>query len=158
MTNYDRLAAINYAQKWALGHNPEFYHFSGIGGDCSNFVSQCLLAGGGKMNYDKIGGWYYIDLNHRSPSWTSVEQLKRFLISNNKPGPFGEMRAINHLEIGDIIQLRQNPERFNHSVIITKIDANEIYVCAHSDDALNRPLSSYAYLEIAGIHIVGVNE
>ena len=68
------------------------------------------------------------------------------------------MRAINHLEIGDIIQLRQNPERFNHSVIITQIDANEIYVCAHSDDALNRPLSSYAYLEIAGIHIVGVNE
>ena len=47
---YDRTKAITYAQNWALKSNPAFYHFGGKGGDCTNFISQCLLAGGGVMN------------------------------------------------------------------------------------------------------------
>ena len=39
---YDRLHALKYAQKWALERNPLFYDFADIGGDCTNFVSQCL--------------------------------------------------------------------------------------------------------------------
>ena len=42
---YDRRAAVEYAHKWAFGRNPEFYDFSEIGGDCTNFASQCLYAG-----------------------------------------------------------------------------------------------------------------
>ena len=53
---YNRQKAIEYARKWALLANPDYYHFGGIGGDCTNYISQCLLAGGGKMNFDKING------------------------------------------------------------------------------------------------------
>ena len=65
---YDRAKAVAYAHEWAYGRNPRFYDFSNIGGDCTNFASQCLYAGSGVMNYSPTNGWYYINLNSRSPS------------------------------------------------------------------------------------------
>lgn len=158
MLEYDRELAVEYARRWALGKNPKYFHFEGIGGDCTNFISQCLLAGGGKMNYDKYYGWFYISKDNRSPSWTSVKYLQRFLLTNNSPGFVVKIMPIDKLQVGDIIQIRQNPEEFNHSVIITKITSREIYVCAHSYDALDKPLSTYKALELKGLHIIGVNE
>ena len=38
------------------------------------------------MNYNKNNGWYYINGNKKSPSWTGVEFLFRFLTSNKKEG------------------------------------------------------------------------
>ena len=49
-TGYDRRRAVEYALRWALSRNPEYYDFEDIGGDCTNFVSQCLFAGCGVMN------------------------------------------------------------------------------------------------------------
>ena len=153
MKPYNRLAAVEYALRHALSPNPDFYHFGSIGGDCTNFISQCLLAGGGVMQYSD-NGWYYNSSFDRSPSWTSVETLLSFLLDKNARGPKAEISSLQKLEIGDLIQLRQNPSRFNHSLIITKITQNEIYVCAHSNDALNRPFSSYKYFEFLPLHII----
>ena len=158
MKTYNRQLAVGYAKQWALSHNPNFYHFGGIGGDCTNFVSQCLLAGGAVMNYDKTNGWFYVNINNRSASWTGVEFFERFLTKNRHIGPFGEIWPVENLEIGDIIQLRQNLYRFNHTLIITKIENAEIFVCAHSHDVKDFPLSSYPYIERRGIHILGVRE
>ncbi len=36
---YDRIAARNYAVRWALSRNPEYYDFNDIGGDCTNVDS-----------------------------------------------------------------------------------------------------------------------
>ena len=57
---YERKKAIQYAQKWALKRNPNYYNYDDIGGDCTNFVSQCIYAGSGVMNYTKTFGWYYL--------------------------------------------------------------------------------------------------
>ena len=40
-----------YANKWAFSRNPKYYNFDNIGGDCTSFVSQCILAGSNVMNY-----------------------------------------------------------------------------------------------------------
>ena len=157
MVEYNRDLAVQYAKTWALSKNPKYFHFAGIGGDCANFISQCLLAGGGKMNYDKYYGWFYVNKDNRSPSWTSVKYLQRFLLVNKIPGFKSKIMPINKLQVGDIIQIRQNPHEFNHTVIISKITSRDIYVCAHSYDALDKPLSSYKALELKGIHIVGIN-
>ena len=69
---YDRQSAVMYALRWALSRNPEYYSYSGIGGDCTNFVSQCVYAGSGVMNYTPDFGWYYIDAMtnlHRGRAW-----------------------------------------------------------------------------------------
>lgn len=72
---YERKLAIEYAKKWSYLRNPKYYNFDLLGGDCTNFVSQCLYAGTNSMNYTKNFGWYYINANNKSPSLTGVEYL-----------------------------------------------------------------------------------
>ena len=63
---YDRARAVAYARRWALERNPDYLNFDGLGGDCTNFVSQCLYAGCGVMNFTPVTGWYYRDAAHRA--------------------------------------------------------------------------------------------
>lgn len=156
MSTYNRNAAVKYARQFALNPNPNFYHFGGIGGDCTNFISQCLLAGGAIMQYSP-SGWFYNSSYDRSPSWTSVKELQKFLLNFSIGGPKASIVTLSEIEIGDIIQLKQNPIRFNHTVIVTEIRQGEIYVCAHSNDALDRPLSSYNFIELMPLHILQGN-
>ena len=152
---YNRLAAVSYARRWALERNPMYYDFDEIGGDCTNFASQCIYAGARVMNYEPTYGWYYISPDDRSPSWTGVEFLYSFLVNNNSFGPFGRPVGQNQVQIGDIIQLGRVDGMFYHSLVVSATFPR-ILVCAHSDDYLNRPLSSYTYDNIRFIHIDGV--
>lgn len=86
---YNRELAVAYAHRWAYGRNPEYFDFQGIGGDCTNFASQCIYAGAGVMNYTPVYGWYYITANDRTASWTGVQYLYNFLTGNLNAGPFG---------------------------------------------------------------------
>ena len=87
--DYDRERAVLYARRWARARNPLFYNFTGIGGDCTNFVSQSILAGSCVMNFTPDFGWYYVSSNDRAPAWTDVDFLFDFLINNKGNGPFG---------------------------------------------------------------------
>ena len=53
---YDRAKAVAYAERWALSRNPRYYDFEDIGGDCTNFASQCIYAGAGVMNWTPVTG------------------------------------------------------------------------------------------------------
>ena len=86
---YYRNNAVEYAKRWALSRNPMYYDFHGIGGDCTNFASQCIYAGAGVMNYTRDYGWYYISPDDRSAAWSGVEYLYRFLTTNESVGPVG---------------------------------------------------------------------
>lgn len=158
-SGYDRRRAVNYALKWALSRNPQYYDFEDIGGDCTNFVSQCLYAGCRVMNYSGDFGWYYIDLNDRAPAWTGVEFLNQFLLTNEGPAVYGEERRLSELRPGDVIQLRNSEGRLYHTMIVSYIfypgEPENIFTCSHTYDALNRRLSTYNYAEAVGIHISG---
>lgn len=153
---YLRDRAVLYAEKYALVRNPLFYTFEGIGGNCTNFVSQCVLAGSCTMNYTAVYGWYYLSVNRRSASWTGVDFFYNFMTTNQGVGPFGKEVDISLAEVGDVIQLQNEEENFYHSLLITRIEENEIYICANSNDALNRALSTYEYKALRVIHIDGV--
>lgn len=144
MSFYNRKLAVEYARKWALSRNPAYYNYDKIGGDCTNFISQCLYVGKKEMNLRGYG-WYYINSNNKSASWTGVEYLYNFLISNQYEGPRGILIDKKDLEIGDIIQLSFNGVVFGHSLIVSVIDDGDIKVCAHTIDSQDRLLSSYNY-------------
>ena len=55
---YLRNNVLEYAYKWAYKRNPAYYDYDKIGGDCTNFVSQCIYAGSKIMNFTKTFGWY----------------------------------------------------------------------------------------------------
>ena len=94
---------MRYARRWALSRNPEFYSFDEIGGDCTNFVSQCVYAGSLVMNFSRELGWYYISPDLRSPSWTSVRFFYEFITKNEGVGPYGYEAPLEAAEIGDVI-------------------------------------------------------
>lgn len=158
---YNRDAAVAYAEKWAYSRNPKYYDFSNIGGNCTNFASQCIYAGSGVMNYTPIYGWYYINVNNRAPAWTGVNELFRFLTTNRGPGPQGEEVGLDEIEPGDIIQLKFGYEPgFDHTPVVTDSGVGTpetILVAANSTDSRNRPLSTYNYTALRPVHIFNVN-
>ena len=160
---YDRERAVTYAETWALSRNPLFLNFAGRGGDCTNFTSQCLLAGSCSMDPTPDFGWYYRTADDRAPSWTSVAffydfitEQPLFAAENLGIGPFGREVRARELELGDFIQLADEAGDYYHTLIITGFEPNDILICAHTDDALNRRLSTYNYASLRFIHIDGV--
>ena len=161
---YNRERAVEYAKTWALSRNPLFFNFTGRGGDCTNFVSQCLLAGSCTMDFTKDFGWYYISPEDRAPAWSSVEFFYDFITSqpifameNMGIGPYGREVSDREAELGDVVQLANTEGDFYHTLIITGFEGGDTLICAHTDDALNRKLSSYNYASLRYIHIDGVH-
>jgi hypothetical protein len=158
---YNRERAVEYARRWALSRNPLFIDFTGQGGDCTSFVSQCIFAGTGVMNYTETYGWYYISPTDRAPAWSGVDEFFNFVTGNPEftqanggIGPRGiNLRDGRMIEIGDVIQLANDSGQFYHSLIISGFTADDILICAHSNDALDRPISTYNYATLRVIHI-----
>lgn len=158
---YFRERAVEYAKRWALSRNPLFLDFTGQGGDCTSFVSQSILAGCCTENYTKTFGWYYISPEDRAPAWSGVDAFYDFMTGSgdfpnklSRVGPLGLEVRINRLEIGDVVQLYNTDNVYYHSLIVSEITDNEIFVCAHSDDSLDRPLSTY--VNAAGVRYIHI--
>ena len=152
---YNREAATAYARRWAMSRNPAYYDFEKIGGDCTNFASQCIYAGAQVMNYTPVMGWYYRSSYDRTPSWSGVEYLYNFLINNKSVGPYARVVSEQEVKPGDIVQLGSANGNFYHSPVVTSTNPI-ILVAAHTFDAINRPLSSYLYDTARFLHIEGV--
>ena len=70
--SYNATSAVNYAYSWYNSYNTSKYpNCTNLGGDCANFVSQCLAAGG-KATDDK---WYITKKNSNYLAPTTVSQL-----------------------------------------------------------------------------------
>ena len=159
---YNREKVLEYAKKWAYDRNPKYYNFDSVGGDCTSFASQCIYAGSNVMNYSKQNGWYYINGNNKSPSWSGVEFLYNFLTKNKSIGPFGKEVNQNQIELGDLAQLSFNGIKFAHTLVIVKIenklDLNQIYISSHTFDSFNKRVSEYNFEKIRFIHIENVRK
>ena len=152
---YDRRAAVAYARVWALLRNPIYYDFENIGGDCTNFASQCLYAGARTMNFTRVFGWYYRSAGDRTASWSGVQYLYNFLTGNAGIGPYAREVGQEEVQPGDIVQLGTRDGHFYHSPVITAVTP-ELLVAAHTNDAVDRPLSSYDFELARFLHIEGV--
>lgn len=130
-SNYSVEKTIDYALNHALSYNSKYKNFDGTGGDCTNFISQCLHAGG--LPLTKTWRPY-------NDSWINVNLLRNYLIYNSLAS---EYTYISDDIIGDTVQFYNTElKRYSHSGIITKKLTNgDFGYCAHSYDKLNYPLS-----------------
>ena len=155
---YNREAAVEYARKWAFSRNPDFFDFSELGGDCTNFASQCIYAGYGVMNYTPVTGWYYNSLNSRAPAWTGVNELYNFLINNEGTGPRAVVVPLSEIQVGDIVQIRfRGANTFGHCPVVVRRGRGTpgtVLIAAHTNDAYNRALATYMYAELRPLHIM----
>jgi hypothetical protein len=141
---YDRQKAVDYAMKWKTLRNvPAWYDYKpAAGGDCTNFVSQALNAGG--IPEDKAGSaqWYW-DNNGlpntpptsgktRSSSWSGVQPFFDYIVVNkNGNGPNGPIGDVNvareKMEKGDVIQFDWKDKNgkygtWDHTAIVVKTE------------------------------------
>ncbi len=149
---YNRNKARDYAYKWFDGFNPKFPNFDNKGGDCANFVSQCLNAGGYPMRYKdisflpwyckkKLFGW------ECSPSWSrTTSQYNNFkfscIIAEYKIKNKSDLiKYSRNLCVGDIAYFDWNSNgKVDHATLITKVALKDLYFTAHSIKRKNRSI------------------
>lgn len=131
VTNFNHFNAVSYARKYALNYNENYNSFNENGGDCTNYVSQCLKEGG--LSHTTLWKPY-------SNSWIRVNELYNFIV---KKGYGKEIKFKDSFKVGSIIQFYSNEKGFySHSGIITQVLGNgDCLYCCHSYDKLDYPLS-----------------
>lgn len=170
---YSPSSAKEYAHTYYKNYNlDEYPNLNNIGGDCANFVSQCIYAGGKEMD----NKWYIKKLNNKNPEPTTVKELdeswdladpspwisaKEFGIywSDNalKTATYSVSdylklsdRSISGYATGDVVQLTKRAiinYYGYHTMLITKIDGDDFLYSAHyadrKDENLTNSLKNY---------------
>ncbi|GAA0439784.1 amidase domain-containing protein [Lentibacillus halophilus] len=135
---YDRRAAVQYAHRWWNSYNPAYRTFDV---DCTNYVSQCMRAGGAPMRGapNREQGWWYQDDNW-SYSWAVAHSLRWYLSGSTEGLKGKEMESASDLIPGDIICYDFSGDgRWDHNTIVVDKDTNDMpLVNAHTDNSRNR--------------------
>ncbi|AZV48487.1 amidase domain-containing protein [Bacillus halotolerans] len=157
---YDRLGAVQYAEKYWNKRNPAYKNFSD---NCTNFISQCLHAGGAPMRgHPNRGSGWWMKQSSWSYSWTVAHSMKMYL-TNSKAGLRAvRVKSAEELVPGDVICYDfEGDGRFNHTtIVVAKDKGNMPLVNAQSYDSRMRYWSyedSTAYtpsIRYAFFHIV----
>ena len=150
--NYNRVNMVNYAKKYALSRNKNYGDLSNMGGDCANFVSQIIKAGGAPFDTTGSYRWYYYSLKNSVSSWRGANELYKYLLGNDYIGPQGKLASSSddiqyNMRLGDPVFIDFNHNGIvNHAVSITSYQIgaqNQTKVSAHTTDRINYPLLSY---------------
>ncbi|WP_042356606.1 amidase domain-containing protein [Bacillus rubiinfantis] len=119
---YNRLKAVQYAERWWNTYNPAYQKFEN---NCTNYISQCLRAGGSPMRGqpNRGVGWWYQHTNW-SYSWAVAHALKNYLSTSKTGLRAKQVSSPDQLMLGDIICYDfEGDGRFNHNTIVTGKDA-----------------------------------
>lgn len=137
LATYDREAAVAYANRWWNDYNPEFPKF---GVDCTNYISQCLLAGGAPMRGfpNREQGWWIKDGNW-SFSWSVSHSLRWYLAGSDRGLTAKQAGSAGELAPGDVISYDfEGDGVFNHTTIVTSVRDGVPYVNAHTYNVKGR--------------------
>lgn len=153
---YYSSTAATYSDRWAMGRNPAYLNLAGfypayLGGDCTNFVSQALYAGGRRFTTgpetDNRSWWYnpitVCPWNCWSRSWAGAANLWANLITT----PAGASVGISSLRSGDLIFADWEPDgAINHVMIVSqRVCLGDAWACVqinqHTEDRYRRQMS-----------------
>lgn len=130
--HYERLKAVQYAEKWWNTYNPAYRKFEN---DCTNYISQCLHAGNAPMRgYPSKGKGWWMRSNSWSYSWTVANSMRIHLPSSTIGLRAREVEGPHKLKLGDVICYDfEGDGRFDHTTIVTGRDADAMpLVNAHT--------------------------
>lgn len=148
--NYSPSAASKYALNHATNYNKNYADFNGYGGDCTNFTSQCLKAGGIKQHTGDalvLTNWFYKTSENRSATWTHANNFRTYIRRNNSKINM-PASSWSNVEIGDIIQLKNSDGTARHSLIISGVaygssGRSDLLVCSHTPDKGHVSLNTF---------------
>lgn len=167
--DYDRQSALEYAEKWIGVRSPDWPAYDIYGGNCNNFASQVLLAGGIPM--DTAGNaqwkWFGEAPNEgggtwgRSASWTGVNEFYQYVEENQGFGLVCDLTgSYFDGKPGDLLQLGALGD-WKHTVVISQVIRDQegefVDYLIHSNtaDRLNYPAAAYPYTSHRLIQVLG---
>lgn len=164
MYSYDPLLAISYALKYAFDYNLAYPNYSDIepGGDCANFISQCLHAGGLPMigdNANDITDSWFCYSNYKwaisqiSRTWRGAyyfyiywslhSKSSRLFLNESLIKPELKQLLLTYAKPGDALNLIHSNGSVYHTLLITDVTSNDILCAAHTNDTFATPLTHY---------------
>jgi len=148
-SGYSVAKAKKYVDKWYNSRNPYYDRFSS---DCTNFVSQILVAGGKSMKYpsyvpngvNKNNNYWYMKTQsmvgvyvyNRSLSWAAVPEFytywsKRQSTKTSK----SKQTIISAAKAGDVVQFKKKgADRYSHTMFVYEKSNNTLYLSGHTDN------------------------
>lgn len=124
--DYDRIAARDYAYKWwgpdESDYNPDYTNWNSGGGDCANFVSQCIYAGGVPTSNE----W-----KKDSSAWISTSKLASYMTNNG----YATKESYTVTTAGNFAT------KPGHSVLVTINNGVDICFTAHNNNRLDAAFS-----------------
>ena len=161
---YDRAAAEQYMRQYDHQRNDRWYAYDDVGGNCMNFGSQVLLAGGIPMDEQGGSKWYWHGQNSLDLSWINVGRFYSYARENRGYGLVADTEANYYTgEVGDILILGPDGGH-NHTTVISGIVRNEAgetvdyLLCSNTTNYTDFPAGAYYYTSQRLIKIYGWNE
>ncbi|WP_330291386.1 amidase domain-containing protein [Streptomyces sp. NBC_00576] len=142
---FDYKAMATYAEKYWSTYNPAYPNFNGhaAGGDCTNFVSQSLKAGGWKH----VPGYVYDytrwfgNAEIQSDSFVGVNEWSWFAQNSKRTT---SLAYVYQMDVGDVLQMDfEKDGSKDHTMIVTYRSAQGVpYLTYHSANTYRRSLAS----------------
>ncbi|MFF1659388.1 amidase domain-containing protein [Streptomyces sp. NPDC058255] len=140
---YDYAAMATYAEKYWKNYNPAYRKFNSAGGDCTNYLSQSLKAGGWKQvtsSGEEYGTWSY-GTSTQTDTWVGVNEWSWFTQTAKRSKPLAN---VYQMAVGDVMQMDFNKDGSkDHSMITSYRSSSGIpYLTYHDTDTYRRSVSS----------------
>ena len=134
LSNYNALAAVDWAKSHWNDINSVLLgkgYFSD-GGDCANFVSQCIYMGGLDMNGNWNTSGYMAHCSSNSQcSWINAHRLWEYVVSIG--GTSVRNPSASEISIGDLLFYKTRKDgKMHHSAIVIDIENGTPVIAAHS--------------------------
>ncbi|HET8683661.1 MAG TPA: amidase domain-containing protein [Micromonosporaceae bacterium] len=141
--NYTAMAA--YAERYWYYYNTSYRNFNNSGnqgGDCTNFVSQIMRAGGWADDtgwYRDPWNWWYNSLN-QTWSWINVGYWFQFAAQYSRRTYI--LSNVWYMGLADVLQADFSSDGVkDHSMTVSYV-GDQPYLTYHSDNTYRRSLSS----------------
>lgn len=140
---YGYTAMAAYAEKYWKDYNTAYRRYNSDGGDCTNFLSQSLHAGGWKevTHSSADYGTWYSRTSSDSDTWIGVNEWSWFTQTTKRTTA---LAYAYQMDIGDVLQIDFDQDGAkDHSMLTTYRSASGVpYLTYHSDDTYRRSLPS----------------
>jgi len=147
--NYIRNAAVGYANQWYNGRNWRYNDFTSSGGDCANFVSQCLIAGGLSLykGTNGLGYGIYPDIDRPSINSNGTIPYCDYLHLHLRDYQNTQITYVTNtnasipasIDRGDVVIFgNKTGDRYQHAMIVVWRNATDVGLAGHTSDVWNR--------------------
>ncbi|GAA2346724.1 hypothetical protein SVIO_013170 [Streptomyces violaceusniger] len=141
--SYNYAAMASYAEKYWQNYNPAYRKFNEAGGDCTNFVSQSLKAGGWANksgDAEDYRSWWY-DTSYQSTSWVGTNEWSWFTLDAKRAT---NLANVYYMGVGDVMQMDFDKDGSkDHTMIVTYRSSSGVpYLTYHSVNTYRKSVAS----------------